>query len=172
MSEQLPNPTWDELFMRHVYLIASKSKDPRTRIGAVLVREKRIISEGYNGICQGVVDNLPDRSERPEKYFFYEHAERNSVYGCAKFGISTQGTTLYTPGIPCYDCARAVIQAGIVEIKLHSQWAEYEKQIYREKWEEGFKRSYQMLKEAGVKVDYVNSVLGMKGMLDGKVIDV
>src|SRR5438045_6573381 len=109
---ELKIPSWDEYFMRHVYLVASKSKDTRTKIGAVIVRDKRIISEGYNGICQGVYDHIESRYVKPKKYFFFEHGERNAVYGCARHGIATLGAKIYTQGIPCADCARAVIQAG------------------------------------------------------------
>ena len=58
---------WDELFLRHVYLIGSKSKDKSTQIGAVLVSDGGIISEGYNGICRRVNDTLPARNIRPDK---------------------------------------------------------------------------------------------------------
>src|SRR5437868_115563 len=97
---------WDEYFFRHVYLASQKSKDERTKIGAVLVRSdsRAIISEGFNGICRGVDDYNSKRSEKPIKYFFYEHAERNSIYNCARHGISTLNSICYTQGIPCADC--------------------------------------------------------------------
>ena len=75
---------WDELFLRHVYLIGSKSKDKSTQIGAVLVSDGGIISEGYNGICRRVNDTLPARNIRPDKYNWYEHGERNSIYNAAR----------------------------------------------------------------------------------------
>ena len=165
-------PSWDELFMRHAYLISSKSKDTRTKIGAVLIRDKRVISEGYNGIPIGVCDCKSERFERPEKYFWFEHAERNSVYACARYGIASQGTIMYTQGVPCADCARACIQAGIKEVVVHKQWQEYENKFNWEKWIDSTKRSTAMLEEAGISVRVFDMTLGLQSMLDGKVVDV
>jgi dCMP deaminase len=171
LKQEILQPSWDELFMRHAYLISSKSKDNRTKIGAVLVREKRIISEGYNGIPAGVNDCCPERFLRPEKYFWLEHAERNSVYGCARYGISSLGSIMYTQGVPCADCARSVIQAGIKEVIVHKQWQDYEVKFYWEKWLESGKRSTAMLNEAGIPVRVFDMALGLKSMLDGKIIE-
>jgi dCMP deaminase len=169
-------PSWDALFMKHVYLIASKSKDTKTKIGAVLVRDNSIISEGYNGIPRKVIDNIdvvPQRYERPEKYFWQEHAERNCIYHCARNGISTEGTTLYTQGLSCADCTRAIINSGISEIVLHET---FEHQLTpllgREKWSESGSRSDIMLFESRIKVRIFNGVIGCKTMVDGKIFDV
>lgn len=168
----LPNPSWDELFMRHAYLIASKSKDSRTKIGAVLVRDRHVISEGYNGLPRGVCDCIPERMDRPEKYFWFEHAERNSIFVCARYGHATEGATMFTQGVPCADCTRAAIQAGISEIVVHKQWQDYEQKFGWEKWLESGKRSAAMLQEAGIPVRVYDGILGLKGMLDGKVIEI
>lgn len=171
-TSPLPIPAWDEYFMRHAYLASSKSKDSRTKIGAVLVRDKHVISEGYNGLPIGVCDCDPARYERPEKYFWFEHAERNSVFVCARYGTRTEGAVMFTQGVPCADCTRAVIQAGIKEVVVHKQWEEYETKFYWEKWIDSCKRSNVMLEEAGVSVRRFDGVLGVKSMLDGKVVDV
>jgi len=166
-------PNWDELFLRHVYLIASKSKDKMTKIGAVIVKNKAVISEGYNGFCRGVIDTFPERHERPEKYFWAEHAERNSIYHCARNGISTLGTTLYTQGLPCSDCTRAIIQSGISEIVLHEEWEHgISLGIGREKWETSGQRSDLMIFESHIKIRVVSAKLGVKTMLDGKIYEV
>lgn len=166
-------PSWDELFMRHAYLIASKSKDPKTKIGAVIVRDNSIISEGYNGICRGISDDIVERLERPEKYFWFEHAERNSIYHCARNGISTEGTTLYTQGLPCSDCTRAIIQSGIKEIVLHESWEhDIGLNIVREKWSVSGQRSDIMIYESGIKIRIFSGTLGVKTMLDGKIFDI
>lgn len=114
--------TWNEFFMRQVYLYASKSKDASTKIGAVLVRNNTVISGGYNGICRDVREDFSERHVRPLKYSFYEHAERNSFYNAARMGICTEGSILYTNGLPCLDCARGVIQSGIYRVVIHKQW--------------------------------------------------
>jgi dCMP deaminase len=170
---ELKNPSWDELFMRHAYLIASKSKDPRTQIGAVLVRERRVISEGYNGLPQGVNDDVEERQQRPLKYMFFEHAERNAVYGCARFGFSSAGSTMYTQGIPCADCARGTIQGGIIEIVTHKPWEDiFATSSATPTWQESCNRSKEMLLEAGIKLRTIDDLLGLNSKLDGKVVNI
>ena len=108
---------WDDYFMTMVYLVAMRSKDESTHVGAVIVGpNKEIRSTGYNSFPMGINDDVPERQERPEKYFWFSHAERNAVYLAARVGIPVEGCTMYTNGIPCTDCAFAVIQAGITEV--------------------------------------------------------
>lgn len=164
-------PSWDELFMRHVYLIASKSKDESTKIGSILVRDRHVISEGFNGLPIGVMDDIPQRQERPEKYFWFEHAERNSIYCCARFGTRTEGAAMYTQGIPCADCARAVIQGGIARIIVHKQWEDRQSE-WNEKWQESTIRSRKMFGEANIEVVQFDMILGIKGLMNGKIIEV
>jgi len=173
MNDEWKIPSWDELFMRHVYLIASKSKDTKTKVGAVIVRDNSIISEGYNGICKGVIDDRPERYIRPEKYFWAEHAERNSIYHCSRYGISTNGTTLYTQGLPCADCTRAIIQSGIKRLVLHESW-EHDLSLKnpREKWSESSVRSDMMIFESGIEVSLYSGILGCKAMYDGKIYEI
>ena len=171
-----PNPpSWDELFMRHVYLVASKSKENRTRVGAILVKGKSVCAEGYNGIVPGVgddIDILPERYIRPEKYFWQEHAERNALYDCSVRGQVSVGTTMYTSGWPCSDCTRGVIRCGISELVLHKQWMDYEEEFTRDKWEEQSRRSRIMLAEACVRVRILDNFLNLDAYLDGRVIKV
>jgi dCMP deaminase len=110
---------WDRFFMDIARVYASKSKDPSTQVGAVIVgphHEQR--SGGYNGMARGLNDRIPERYVRPDKYLWIEHAERNAIYNAARVGIATGGCTLYiaAPLPPCANCARAIIQAGIVEV--------------------------------------------------------
>lgn len=110
---------WDEYFMNMSYLAASRSKDPSTKVGAVIVGpDKHIRGSGYNGIPVGI-EYTPSMFERPIKYFWFEHAERNAIYAAAKRGQALEGCTLYTGFIPCVDCARGIIQSGIVEIVIN-----------------------------------------------------
>jgi dCMP deaminase len=170
-------PDWDEYFMKMFYLVATKSKDPRTKIGAVLVKDKRIIATGYNGICIGVNDTLPERSERPEKYKWYEHAERNCIFSAATIGIPTVGSTMYTNGTPCADCTRAVVQSGITKVVVHKT---YEDAFYRtvvaknpnSQWSGHDDASHQMLQEAGVDLVVWDGYLGVDAYMDGKVFKV
>lgn len=144
---------WDERFIYEAEVKARWSKDPNTKIGGVLVYDRQIISTGYNGIPRGVSDNVPERHSRDngEKYYWYEHGERNTIYNAARVGMKTIGTVMYlTCGTPCADCARAIIQAGIVKVVCKKDCAT----VKRDKWAEHAIRSRQMLTEADVYVVY------------------
>jgi dCMP deaminase len=163
-------PTWDELFMKDVYNYASKSKDPRTKIGAVLVIKGHSPLRGFNGIPAGVEDT-EERLTKPEKYFWIEHAERNVINMAAKLGYSTSGGILYTQGMPCVDCARGIVNCEIKEIVLHQQWESISTECVEGRpWAEHYWRSGVMFKEAGISVRYLDSFLNVRGYLDGKVL--
>ena len=142
---------WDEYFINIAEQVKLKSKDIKTQIGVVLVgKDNEIVSTGYNSFARGINDDVEERQERPEKYFWFEHAERNAIYNAARIGVSTLGTTMYmTCGISCADCARAIINSGISKIVLREG-----KGATNEKWQESAKRSQQMFEEAGVVVEY------------------
>jgi dCMP deaminase len=168
-------PSWDVLFMRMVYEIAAKSKDPKTKYGAVVVRDNRPFLFGYNGISKGVQD-LPERMERPLKYLYTAHAERNCTYQAADMGISTRGATMYTQSIPCTGCTIAICQSKIKELVIHGPWMEYsyhfENQKPDPKWKEEFEISKIMLNEAGVTVRSFDEVLGLIGYLNGYTVHI
>lgn len=144
---------WDEYFINIAEQVKLKSKDKNTQIGVVIVgSSNEIVSTGYNSFPRGIDDNVDERQEKPEKYFWFEHAERNAIYNAARIGVSTLGTTMYmTCGISCADCARAIINSGISKIVLRKG-----RGATNEKWQESAKRSEQMFKEAGIKVEYFN----------------
>lgn len=113
-------PGWDEYFMSLCYLVAMRSKDTSTKSGCVIVGPgKEILSTGYNSLPRGMDDSLEERYQRPLKYEFFEHCERNAIYNAARNGVSLLGSTLYVNWLPCMDCARAIIQAGISEVVIH-----------------------------------------------------
>jgi dCMP deaminase len=164
-------PNWDVWFMRQVYLVASKSKDPSTKIGAVITRENRVISVGYNGIPRGVNDEAKERYERPGKYMWFEHGERNAIYAASRFGGQTDGSTLYTQGVPCADCGRAVIQAGIKTVVVHLPF-ERVFGLLRTNWSESCSTTKIMFGEANVELRWIYDMIGVEGYADGKVIHV
>lgn len=87
---------WDAYFMSLCYMVSIKSKDQSTKYGAVIVGpDHEIRSTGYNSFPRGVNDNLSERQKRPEKYLWFEHAERNAIYNAARMGTPLNGTTLY-----------------------------------------------------------------------------
>jgi len=163
--------------MKMTYLVSSKSKDPSTKIGAVVVKpdSNQVLSSGYNGLCRGIHDpcnaedlNYGNRLVAPEKYFWFEHAERNSIYSAAKEGIRLDGAVMYTQDIPCHDCGRAVIQSGIKKIIIHRQWAEIWANLLGNSWPESQQRTKEMFVEVGVKVDVYDHELGLKTLIKGK----
>lgn len=144
---------WPKYFRNIASQVKTKSKDQYTQIGAVIVGpDNEIVSTGYNSFPRGIDDTVQERQERPEKYFWFEHAERNAIYNAARIGVSTKGCTMYlTCDIPCADCARGIINAGITKIVCNP---------YAEgggkgpQWVESIRRSMIMFDEAGVKVEY------------------
>jgi dCMP deaminase len=142
---------WDEYFINIAEQVKLKSKDNNTKIGVVLVgKNNEIVSTGYNSFPRGINDAVVERQEKPEKYFWFEHAERNCIYNAARIGVSTLGTTMYmTCGISCADCARAIISAGVEKIVLRGG-----KGAMSPKWQESAERSNQMFKEAGIIVEF------------------
>jgi len=140
---------WQEYFYEMANLVATKSKDISTQIGAVIVGpDNEIRSTGYNSFPKGLNDDLEERQERPEKYYWIEHAERNALYNAAKIGVSTKDCTMYLNcGIPCCDCARGIINSGLKRIYI------CEKDITKSShWLEHSKRSMVMFEESGVEI--------------------
>ena len=171
MQEEFKNyqpPSWHEYFMKQVYLVAEKSKDCRTKIGAVLVRDNRVISTGYNGFPIGVNDLEERYLNREIKYSFIVHAEHNSILSCARFGVSSLNSILYTNGIPCGECCKSIIQGGVTKIIVHKQWPD----MLSQKWVDSTKVSKQMIEETGIEIEVFDCVLNMTGYLDGKIIRV
>jgi dCMP deaminase len=129
-----PIPSWDRYYLDICKVVAARSKDPHTQIGCVIAGPNREIrSTGYNSFPRGIRDDVPERLERPAKYLWIEHAERNAICNAARSGTSTEGCTIYVEIMPCMDCARAVVQAGIVEVVVSGErMAEYSSQCYDE----------------------------------------
>jgi len=137
--------------MTMAFLTAMKSKDKRCHNGAVVIGpHNEVRSIGYNGIPRGVKDYIPKRHEKPEKYYWYEHAERNAIYNSNLVGISLHGCKMYVTAIPCPDCARAIIQSGIREVIVDKEFNDWNS----DKWVEHEKRTRVMFNESGVKLRY------------------
>jgi dCMP deaminase len=141
---------WNEYYLGIAEQVKLKSKDQSTQIGAVIVgKDREIRSTGYNSFPRGLDDNRPERQERPVKYFYFEHAERNAIYNAARVGTPLDGTTIYlTSGLPCADCARAIINSGIKKVYCKSVCTTKNK----EKWVESQDVAHKMLDECGVEV--------------------
>ena len=121
--------------MKMVYLIAGRSKDKMTHIGAVIVGpDHEIRSTGYNSFPRGILDNIDERQERPNKYFYFSHAETNAICNAALIGVSIKDCKIFTNGTPCCDCARNIINAGIREVIVDSMWEEVVKNKVDSPW--------------------------------------
>lgn len=146
---------WVEYFVKMAELVASKSKDRSTKVGVVVVGpNNEVRSTGYNGFCRGVNDEVESRHERPTKYQWTEHAERNAVYNAARVGVSLEGCTMYFnyEPIPCTNCARAVIQAGVKKVVGYNRKFPGHK---AGNWDADGEVSKEMLKEAGVEIEII-----------------
>lgn len=108
---------WDARFIGLADLVATWSKDRSTRVGCVIVgTAHQVLATGCNGFPRGVNDDIEDRHERPAKYQWTEHAERNALYNAARTGVPVEGATLYVSFSPCADCARGIIQSGVAAV--------------------------------------------------------
>jgi len=159
----------NELFMRMVYEISNYSKDPKTRIGSVLVRDEDVVSIGYNNFPRKVLDLDERYNNRELKHLFVAHSEFNAIINAARKGAATLGCKLFTNGQPCSECMKAVINAGIDAIVIHKQWPQF---IHSEKWIKSNEISSIMLEESGIKLEVYDKELGITGFLDGKEIEI
>jgi deoxycytidylate deaminase len=105
---------WDEYFLKIAETVALRSKDPSTKVGTVIVDEKkRPVSFGYNGLIQGADESKLTLTERPMKYHFSMHSEINAIIFAHR---DLANCTCYSTYAPCVDCLRFLLQAGITRI--------------------------------------------------------
>lgn len=163
----MENITFDELYMTLAYTIALKSKDRSTKFGCVVVDSSNTVrSLGYNNFPQGFDDDLEEAHERPLKYKYTEHAERNALYNATRIGVSLNDCRLYIPGFPCTDCCRGIIRTGIKEVIVHKEWIEMGGW---KQWEEDSKHSRFMFEKCGVNVRFFEGrILPLSMYRDGK----
>lgn len=141
---------WDRYFLEITEVVRHKSKDPSSKIGAILVGEhNQIISTGFNGFPRGIDETISERWERPIKYDYVVHAEVNAILNAARTGVSTFNSTLYLvgfgpPTVPCKVCCNAIIQAGIKRIVGKAY------KPMQDGWEKSCEFSFNRLKEANI----------------------
>jgi len=146
-SPDSDRPSWESYFMEITQLVAKRSTCKRRSVGAIIVKDKRILSTGYNGAPSGVShcldigclrEQLNVASGECHELCRGIHAEQNAIIQAALHGVSIQGTTLFCTNLPCSICAKMIINAGIRKIIYLSGYAD---QI-----------SMDLLEEAGVSV--------------------
>ena len=143
----------DKEFLEDARWGSRKSEDRSTKHGCLIVNDRQIVlSTGWNGFPRGINGLIEERHQRPEKYLWTEHSERNAIYNAAAEGIRLRGSTAYITGLPCTECARGLIQAGIVRVVIPSDnisWnhpdAEHQRIV-----------TLTLFKEANVTVDIVS----------------
>jgi dCMP deaminase len=105
---------WSKRFMELAEHVAQWSKDPSTKVGCVIVdKQNRVVSLGFNGFPRGVIDKNLRYMDKETKYLFVAHAERNALDNAP---LSVEGCTLYSPLLPCNECAKSIIQKGIKKV--------------------------------------------------------
>lgn len=151
-------PSWDEYFMNLAQMAATRATCDRGAdlkykpgfkgVGAVIVRDKVILSTGYNGSPRGTAHCDEVGHEIVDGHCVRTvHSEANAIAQAAKNGISIDGATIYTIASPCYDCLKLLINAGIKRIVCGA--------FYASRY--GLSsRSFDLAKEAGVEIGYVN----------------
>jgi dCMP deaminase len=135
---------WNKRFLDLCEHVATWSKDPSTKLGSVIVDDKkRILSVGYNGFPRGVTDHEERYNDRPTKYLFVAHAERNALDNAP---MMVDNCTMYVTLLPCNECAKSIIQKGITTVVT-----------YQPEREDTFNwnTTLAMFDEAGVNVVYV-----------------
>lgn len=106
--------SWNQYFMAQSYLVALRSTCTRLMVGAVIVRDNRIIASGYNGSVEDGAHCIDDGCYVVDNHCVRTvHAEANALLQCARFGISTENTEIYVTHYPCLHCCKQLIQAGI-----------------------------------------------------------
>lgn len=140
---------WDRRFLELTDLVRSWSKDPSSKVGAVIVNDDRVVvGMGYNGFPRGCDDSPEIYADRSKKLARVVHAELNAILNA---NGSTKNTTLYLSGFngpPCDRCSAHIIQAGIKRVVYLDTGEELP-----ERWKEQIETSFDMLAEAGVAVE-------------------
>lgn len=149
-------PSWDEYFMEIAKVVAKRSTCKRAAVGAVIVKDKRILTTGYAGAPKGMphcldvgclIKSIVKENGKTEEHCLRTvHAEMNAIIQAALHGVSTDGATIYTTHLPCYNCAKVIINAGIKRIVADSPNAG--KYVDEE--------SLNLLKSAGIEVVVLN----------------
>ena len=147
-AASLEQPKWDNRFMELAEMISTWSKDPSTKIGVIIVKDRKIKGTGYNGFPKGIDDFTKRLYDRDVKYAYTIHAEINAILDA---GTDAKDSTMYLygmPGPPCKECSKLIIQAGITEVVTRSGEEP-------ERWKESFDFARGLLEEARVNVRYI-----------------
>lgn len=132
----------DARYMRMARIWAENSYCVRRQVGALLVKDKMIISDGYNGTPSGFENVCEDDNNVTKPYVL--HAEANAITKVARSSNSSEGATLYVTASPCIECAKLIIQSGITRV------------VYGEKYR--IMDGVELLKKAGIEVEFIEEL--------------
>ena len=140
--------TWDEYFMNIASEVAARSTCARAVVGAILVREKRILATGYNGSVRGL-DHCDDVGHMMVDGHCVRtvHAEVNAIIQAALHGVSTDQSTCYVTHLPCIQCVKALLNAGIIHIVYLEQYRPDENAL-------------SLIQQMGVQIDCIKGIYG------------
>lgn len=139
---------WNNRFLELANYISNWSKDPSTKVGAVIVtNDKQVVSMGYNGFPRGIEDTYERLNNREIKYSLVSHGESNAILHASRYGISIKGCKLYVNVFPCSECAKQIIQSGINEVYTYKPTKDM-----IDRWEKSFNLTKMLFKESGVKL--------------------
>jgi dCMP deaminase len=143
---------WDQRMLHMARQVAAWSKDPSTKVGAVAVRDRRILATGFNGLPAGVVDAPERMSNRELKLAMTVHAEQNCVAFAARSGVCMAGSTVYIwPLPPCSHCGAILIQADVTRVVV----PDFPEPIL---WADSFQLARLMFSEASVVLERIPMV--------------
>jgi dCMP deaminase len=131
---------FDRRYLRMARIWAENSYCIRRKVGALIVKERMVISDGYNGTPTGFENNCEDENGNTKAYVL--HAEANAITKVAQSSNSSKGATLYTTASPCLECAKLIIQSGIIRV------------VYGEEYR--IKDGIELLERAGISTVYLS----------------
>lgn len=123
MNERTDRISWNKLFMEIAKIVAQRSPDPHTQVGAVIVKNNRVLSIGYNGCPSTFTYSFDWKSD--EKYLFCVHAEANALANAAQIGSNVNGADIYLTLSPCSECIKLLLQAGIKNVYYIDTYREF-----------------------------------------------
>jgi len=143
---------WDQRYLKLAEEVASWSKDPSRKIGAVAVGTKgQVLAQGYNGFPRGIDDSEERYNDRERKYGLVVHAEMNVIYNATYNGVSLDGATLYVTGLPvCSDCAKGIIQVGIKRVVMKYM-------VIPSTWVTSWNKTQEMFNETSIQFEFIKS---------------
>ena len=141
---------WDQRYLRLAEEVASWSKDPSRKIGAVAVGAKgQVLAQGFNGFPRGIDDSEERYNDRERKYELVVHAEMNVIYNATYSGVSLDGATLYVSGLPvCSDCAKGIVQVGIKRVIMRDM-------EIPDSWKDSWHKTQEMFNEASIQFEFI-----------------